>query len=75
MHSVVIDNGAGKIKFGFAGEQEPRGSMYNCTAKLSKQMQLLVGDDIETVSNGSLLNFNRPFDRGYLVNWLHEFDV
>lgn len=75
MSLIAIDNGAGKIKFGFAGESKPRGSMHNCTARLNKQMQLLVGEDIDGVSNGSLLNFMRPFDRGYLTNMLPELDV
>ena len=38
-------------------------------------MQKLIGDDIDEVKNGSLLNYMRPFDRGYLNNWQAEIEV
>jgi actin-related protein 6 len=38
-------------------------------------MEFLVGDQVENYLNGSLLQFSRPFERGYLVNWPAEIDV
>jgi actin-related protein len=38
-------------------------------------MQRLVGEDIEEINNGALLNYMRPFDRGYLVNWQVQLEV
>mmetsp|Transcript_22151 Transcript_22151/g.21382 ORF Transcript_22151/g.21382 Transcript_22151/m.21382 type:complete len:82 (-) Transcript_22151:175-420(-) len=35
-------------------------------------MNILVGDDVDKCLNGSLLHYNRPFDRGYLINWQCE---
>jgi actin-related protein 6 len=70
----ILDNGAGYIKAGFLQQGEPI-KFPNATAKVNKSMQYLVGDQIETFNNGSLLNFTRPFDRGYLNNWQCEIEV
>jgi actin-related protein 6 len=71
---LVVDNGADTIKFGRASWENPR-LLRNCTARMSKNMQTLVGDDVENITNGSLLRYTRPFDRGYLVNWNTEMEV
>ncbi|CAM9350285.1 unnamed protein product [Discosporangium mesarthrocarpum] len=74
--TIVFDNGAGKLKAGFAGEGSPSHSMPNCTAKQKNQMQLLVGDEtVNAVKDSSQLTFQRPFDRGYLINWETESEV
>ena len=73
---LIIDNGAGRIKY---GKYSPNGnifnSMPNCTARIAKQMQVLVGDDIDKIYNGSLLQYLRPFERGYLNNWPAEIEI
>jgi len=38
--TVVIDNGADKIRVGYAGEPSPRVVVPNCTAKLKNQLQV-----------------------------------
>ena len=38
--TVVIDNGADKIRVGFGGEPSPRFVMPNCTAKIKGQLQV-----------------------------------
>ncbi|CAM9830779.1 unnamed protein product [Chrysoparadoxa australica] len=74
--ALVIDNGAGSVKAGFSGENEPRCVMPNCTARLRNQLQVLVGDEVDTgIRDKSQLSFQRPFDRGYLVNWETESEV
>ena len=74
----VIDNGAGRIKYGPAGHAAsssssaglsgPDGSIPNCVARMNKQMQVLIGDQVDEVANGSLLSYTRPFERGYMTN-------
>ena len=101
---VVIDNGAGRIKYGPAGEDSStsvslpastaahsssssssssplsssmRGanSIPNCVARMNKQMQVLVGDQVDGVANGSLLSFTRPFEKGYMTNIHCQIEV
>ncbi len=74
MQTVVVDNGAGKVKYGFAGEDAPR-SMSNCIGRMQKSMTVLIGDQMDANINGSLFTISRPFDRGYLVSWQVEVDV
>lgn len=74
MVNIVIDNGAGKLKYGISGEINPK-SCTNASAKVGKSMQYLIGDQIDSYVHGSQLLFNRPFDRGYLNNWQSEIDV
>lgn len=72
---VILDNGGGKIKYGTEVMLSPQGSMTNCTARINKQMQVLVGDQIDSSLNGSLLNFTRPHERGYLTKMSTQMDV
>jgi actin-related protein 6 len=71
---LIIDNGAGSIKAGFVEQDAPL-ILPNATAKVQKSMQYLISDQIEQFNNGSLLQFIRPFDRGYLNNWQCEIEV
>lgn len=74
MVHLIIDNGAGKLKYGIAGNNSVT-SVTNACAKVNKSMQYMIADQIDMFDNGSLLLFNRPFDRGYLNNWQSEIDV
>jgi len=38
--TLVLDNGADRLKVGFAGDPAPRFLMPNCTAKLKGQLQV-----------------------------------
>lgn len=40
MPTLVLDNGADRLKVGFAGDPAPRFLMPNCTAKLKGQLQV-----------------------------------
>ena len=103
--NVIIDNGAGRVKYEVIGEQgqsantsvfrtwgstSPRSpgrmplasdscdevkSMPNCVARMNKQMQVLVGDEVDGVANGGLLSYTRPFERGYLTNVHCQLEV
>lgn len=76
MKCFVIDNGASHIKFGLSEDESnlPR-TIYNATAKHSKTMQHFVGNSIRSDQNASMLQFSRPFERGYLVNWQYELEI
>lgn len=74
--TLVVDNGAGRIKYGWSTDCQPVGSMPNALAKIHKTLESVVGDEIDTVTGAtSQLRFSRPFDRGYLVNWNVERDI
>jgi actin-related protein 6 len=89
--NVIIDNGAGRIKYGPASEQDMAsagsssgaidGSIHgmnsvpNCVARMNKQMQVLVGDEVDDVANGSLLSYTRPFERGYVTNMHCQIEI
>eukprot|EP00775_Hariotina_reticulata_P008319 gene8319-8504_t len=72
---VVLDNGAGSIKLGFEGEQNPRLVFPNCTAKAKGERQLYVGDGLLEVRELGGLVVRRPHDRGFLVNADLERDI
>jgi actin-related protein 6 len=82
MSVVIIDNGAGKIKAGLAPSKPLAHSpatmqvkSSNCIARMNKQMNILVADEVDSCLNGSLLHYTRPFERGYLTNWQSETEV
>jgi len=72
--TVILDNGAGYVKYGNCNDNNPS-KMPNCMGKIHKQMNILVGDQLNECFNGSLLNYTRPFDRGYLNNMACEIEV
>lgn len=74
MASLVVDNGAGRLKYGFDCDEKPR-NVFHGTAKINKTMQVLNGDQVDSCQNGSMLLFTRPCDRGYINNWKCEIDV
>jgi actin-related protein 6 len=82
MSVVIIDNGAGKIKAGLTSSKPLPHSpatmqvkSSNCIARMNKQMNILVADEVDSCLNGSLLHYTRPFERGYLTNWQCETEV
>lgn len=75
MPALLLDNGAGSIKAGWHSSEAPAHVFPNATAKVQKSMQYMVGDQIHEFLNSSLLQFTRPFDRGYTNNWQCEIEV
>jgi actin-related protein 6 len=76
MPIVVLDNGAGTLRGGWAGDPAPRRSMPNCIARVRTQNVLLAGDEtVDAIRDKSQLTFQRPHDRGYLINWETQLDV
>lgn len=69
---LLLDNGGSTVKLNYNGIDSV---IPNCCGRMNKQVQLLIADQVNAVSTGSSLNFIRPFDRGYLVNWGSEVDI
>ena len=67
MSTLILDNGAFKIKFGFDNEQSPRGSSSNCVAQVRKQMLVYTGDQLDANVNGSLLQYTRYINLHFSV--------
>lgn len=74
MPILLLDNGAGHIKAAYMTDGNPL-YITNAAASVQKTMQRLVGDEIDMFRNGSVLQFSRPFERGYLVNWQCQIEV
>ncbi|KAK8896882.1 hypothetical protein M9Y10_014808 [Tritrichomonas musculus] len=75
VQTVIIDNGSGTIKAGYAGDEAPRSvfptfigrprcDVYEFTNKNEK---VYVGD--EAMVNSCICNLKYPVERGIVVNW------
>jgi actin-related protein 6 len=67
--TFVIDNGACRCRIGVAGDAMPRATFQNAVAKPKSDARLVVGIEIDEARSINQLNFRRPFDRGYVINW------
>ena len=72
---VVIDNGTGECKAGFAGNDAPRSVFSNIVGR-PKVPQVMVGLDNNDIYMGSdaeskrgVLKCTRPIQEGEVVNW------
>lgn len=72
---IVIDNGTGMLKIGYAGEMEPRVVIPMILGR-SKSTQLLFDQDLDEYCVGnivnekrSLLNLSYPIVNGIVENW------
>jgi len=77
---LVIDNGSGSTKIGVAG-QTPR-VLPNQIVKPKGDRRSYIGDQLNEGKdkdvgcvNTSALNYRRPFDKGYLVNWEVQHEI
>nr|XP_022293675.1 actin-related protein 6-like [Crassostrea virginica] len=75
MATVVLDNGAGTAKVGYATDKEPR-IVPNCVTKAKNvRTRIFIGDQIDDCKDLSGLYYLLPFQKGYLVNWDIERQV
>ena len=65
---VVVDQGAHTMKVGFAGEAGPRRRVPTCTVR-DRGGRRYVGDQLSECAEPVGLAVQRPFDRGYPVNF------
>jgi len=73
--SIVIDNGSGYIKVGFAGSETPR-SLFPTIVGTPSSAQLMIGGQnkdffvgFEAVAKKDLLNIRNPIENGVINNW------
>ncbi|XP_039117430.1 actin-related protein 6 [Dioscorea cayenensis subsp. rotundata] len=66
---VVLDNGGGLCKAGFAGDRDPTAVVPNCLGRSGASKRWLVADQLLAPdSDVTSVSIRRPLDRGYLVN-------
>lgn len=75
LNKLVIDCGANSVKLGFAapGLINPSRIIPNYVAK--GKSSKFVGEEIEECKIFSGLKFQRPLDKGYLLNWDLELQI
>ena len=73
--AVVLDNGSGQCKAGFAGDDAPRAVFNSCVGR-PKVPGIMVGLDQKDIFMGNdatekrdVLRIDRPIDRGFVTNW------
>ena len=73
--ALVIDNGSGYTKAGFAGAEKPK-SVFPTVIGLPKSSQQMVGGQnkdffvgVEAFAKSDLLNLNEPIENGLVTNW------
>ncbi|XP_045215410.2 uncharacterized protein LOC123565617 [Mercenaria mercenaria] len=64
---IVIDNGCGKIKAGFAGDDAPRCVIPNIVGSLESNTDYFIGDAAQ--SKRDVLTIKCPMSRGIIQNW------
>lgn len=77
MRTLVVDNGAYTIKAGFATENATYADCQvipNCIAR-SRDRRVLVGAQLHTCRDFGGMQFRRPVEKGYLVNWEAEREI
>lgn len=77
--TLVVDNGASTIKAGFVTNSddpstlEPR-IIPNCIAR-DRFKKIYVADELEKCKDFSDIQYRRPADRGYIVNWEAQREI
>ncbi|XP_046549128.1 LOW QUALITY PROTEIN: actin-related protein 6-like [Haliotis rubra] len=75
MAVLVLDNGAGTAKVGYATDKEPR-IIPNCVTKAKNvRTRIFIGDQIDECKDLSGLYYMLPFQKGFLTNWDIERQV
>ncbi|XP_059069307.1 actin-related protein 6-like isoform X1 [Cryptomeria japonica] len=65
---IVVDNGGGFCKAGFAGNKNPTAVVPNCLSRSHSSKKWLIADQLHHCDDIAGISIRRPFDRGFLVN-------
>lgn len=75
--TLVLDNGGYTLKAGFvtndAADQNPR-VIPNCIAR-DRSKKLYVASDLDSCSDFGEIQFRRPVEKGYIVNWEAQKEI
>lgn len=76
-NTLVLDNGASTLKAGIvpgpAASGEPR-VVPNCIAR-DRYRRVYVADELDGCRDFSEVQFRRPVDRGFIVNWEAQREI
>ncbi|KAG0001271.1 Actin- protein 6 [Entomortierella chlamydospora] len=73
--TLVVDNGASTIKYGYADEDTPYRTFPNNITRSKTERKTFVGDQLETCKDFSGLYYRLPFEKGMLTSWDVEKQV
>ncbi|KAK3847701.1 MAG: actin family [Linnemannia gamsii] len=73
--TLVVDNGAATIKFGYADENTPYRTFSNNITRSKTERKTFVGDQLENCKDFSGLYYRLPFEKGLLTSWDVEKQV
>ncbi|KAK1659138.1 actin-like protein arp-6 [Colletotrichum godetiae] len=74
--TLVLDNGASTIKAGFVSDEhteEPR-VIPNCIAR-DRARKVYVASDLDKCRDFGEIQFRRPVEKGYIVNWEAQKEI
>lgn len=77
--TLVLDNGAYTIKAGFAGpdievKSEDCHVIPNCMAR-DRNRKIYIGSELSKCKDFGEIQFRRPVEKGYTVNWEAEKEI
>lgn len=77
--TLIVDNGAYAIKAGFAGGNIPAENpdiriIPNCVTR-DRNRKVYVGSELSKCKDFGEMQFRRPVEKGYLVNWEAEREI
>ncbi|KAG0298877.1 Actin- protein 6 [Dissophora globulifera] len=75
LRTLVVDNGASTIKYGYADQDTTYRTIPNNITRSKTQRKTFVGDQLETCKDFSGLYYRLPFEKGLLTSWDVEKQV
>ena len=71
--TLILDNGAHTLKAGFSTDAAPR-VVPNCLAR-DRARRVYVGSELSQCRDFGEVDFRRPVDKGFIVNWEAQKEV
>ena len=74
--TLIIDNGANTIKAGFANTSTTSECRVipNCLAR-DRDKKIHIGSDLSNCRDYNQIQFRRPVEKGYIVNWEAQKEI